>query len=228
MGRRSLSRAGYALRSRLSGRYPAGAGCSDCAQVAMNLHVAPTAPTLLGHPYGTSGRSEDVREVYRALLKVGRQSTIYDVYRYERPVAALQAELGRAVSDKVLPGVRIFLLNGDEIEPAVQTIEMREPGSFVKGYNILFPTWELPTYPAAWACELERFDEVWAPSKFIQDCITRAVDVPVYHMPWPCDPRVTCDLGRRYFKIPENRFTVLFFWDATSYAARKNPDAVID
>jgi glycosyltransferase involved in cell wall biosynthesis len=79
-----------------------------------------------------------------------------------------------------------------------------------------------------WARALERFDEVWAPSKFIHDCISRAVTVPVYHMPWPCEPRVTRDLGRRYFRIPEDRFTLLFFWDASSYAARKNPGAVID
>src|SRR5947209_20404281 len=128
MGGRSLSRTGYAIRSRLFGGAPAGARCSDRAQVAMNMHVGHLAPTLVGHPYGTSGRSEDVREVYRALRKVGRQSIIYDVYRHERPVRGLQEELGRAVSEKVLPGVRIFLLNGDEVKPACHTIEMREPG----------------------------------------------------------------------------------------------------
>jgi glycosyltransferase involved in cell wall biosynthesis len=194
----------------------------------MNIPIAPSAPTLVGHPYGTSGRSEDVREVYRALLKVGRQSSIYDVYRYERPVPALQEEFGQAVSEKLLAGVRIFLLNGDEVEPACHTIDIRDPDSFAKGYNIVFPTWELPTYPSGWARELERFAEIWTPSEFIYDSVSRAVDVPIYHMPWACEPRVARDLGRRYFRIPENRFAVLFFWDATSYAARKNPGAVID
>src|SRR4051812_39552151 len=206
MGGRSLSWTGYAIRSRLSGGRPAGARCSDHAQVAVNMHVGHSAPTLVGHPYGTSGRSEDVREVHRALLKVGRQSTIYDVYKYEKPMPELLEEFGRAVSGRLLPGVRIFLLNGDEIQQASRTIEARDPDSFSKGYNIIFPTWELPTYPSPWARELERFDEVWAPSKFIHDSIARAVDVPVYHMPWACEPRVTRDLGRRYFKIPENRF----------------------
>jgi glycosyltransferase involved in cell wall biosynthesis len=194
----------------------------------MNMHVVHPAPTLVGHPYGSSGRSEDMREVYRALLKVWRQSTIYDVYKYEKATPALEEEFGHAESERLLAGVRIFLLNGDEIKPACRTIEARDPGSFGNGYNIIFPTWELPTYPSEWARELERFDEVWAPSKFIRDCISRAVEVPVYHMPWACEPRVTRDLERRYFRIPEDRFTVLFFWDATSYAARKNPGAVID
>jgi glycosyltransferase involved in cell wall biosynthesis len=47
-------------------------------------------------------------------------------------------------------------------------------------------------------------------------------------MPWACEPRVARLLDRRYFRIPEDRFMVLFFWDASSYAARKNPSAVID
>jgi signal transduction histidine kinase len=34
-------------------------------------------------------------------------------------------------------------------------------------------------------------------------------------------------LGRRYFKIPESSFTFLFFFDFTSYIARKNPFAVL-
>jgi len=194
----------------------------------MNMQVIRPGPTLVGHPYGTSGRSEDVREVYRALLKIGRQSTIYDIYRYERPTPSLQEEFGLQVSVTLPAGLRIFLLNGDEVDPAYRTIEARESGSFANGYNIIFPTWELPNYPAVWARELERFDEIWAPSKFIHDCLVRSVDRPVHHMPWPCEPRVSRDLGRRYYKIPEDRFVVLFFWDATSYAARKNPNAVID
>src|SRR5947209_20389497 len=121
MGGRSLSRTGYAIRSRLFGGAPAGARCSDRAQVAMNMHVGHSAPTLVGHPYGTSGRSEDVREVHRALLKVGRQSTIYDVYKYEKPAPELLEEFGHAVSEKLLAGVRIFLLNGDEVESACRT-----------------------------------------------------------------------------------------------------------
>jgi len=194
----------------------------------MNMQIRRSAPTLVGHPYGSIGRSEDVRETHRALLKVGRRSTIYDLYRHEPPTQALSDEFGLAATEELLPGVRIFFLNGDEVDSACRTVEARDPGSFRRGYNIIFPTWELPNYPAVWARALERFDEVWAPSQFIYDCISRAVAVPVHHMPWACEPRVARDLGRRYFRIPEDRFTVLFFWDASSYAARKNPGAVID
>src|SRR4029079_10447945 len=194
----------------------------------MNMQNSRCTITLVGHPFGSIGRSEDVREVYRALLKVERRSAIYDLYGQERATQSLSEEFGSSVSKQLPGGVRIFLLNGDEIDPAGRAIEDREPGSFGNGYNIIFPTWELPTYPSAWARELERFDEIWAPSKFIHESISRAVKIPVRHMPWPCEPRVARDLGRRYFRIPENRFTVLFFWDAASYAARKNPGAVID
>ncbi|MEJ0075830.1 MAG: glycosyltransferase family 4 protein [Alphaproteobacteria bacterium] len=194
----------------------------------MTMQVSRRAPTLVGHPYGTSGRSEDLREVYRALLKVGLKSAIYDIYGSEAPTPPLHEEFGLAVGQTLLAGVRIFLLNGDEVDPACRLIETRDPGNFARGYNIIAPTWELSNYPAVWARELERFAEIWAPSRFIHDSISRAVDIPVHHMPWPCEPRVVRDFGRRHFGIPEDRFAILFFWDAASYAARKNPSAVID
>ena len=155
---------------------------------------------------------------------MARQSTICDIYKNESAAGGIWARCKRETAGR---GADI-LLNGDEVMPACRRIEASDPNSFAKGYNIIFPTWELPAYPPARARQLERFDEIWAPSKFIYDCISQAVQVPIYHMPWACEPRVTRDLGRRYFEIPENRFTVLFFWDAASYAAGKNPGAVID
>src|SRR3954453_537289 len=180
----------------------------------MNTQVRRIGPTLVGHPYGSIGRSEDVREAYRALLKVGRHSAIYDVYRHEPPTQALREEFALAATEQLLPGVRIFLLNGDEVDGACRAIEARKLGSFTRGYNIIFPTWELPSYPQVWARALDRFDEVWAPSRFIYDCISQAVSIPIYHMPWACEPRVAQDMGRSYFRIPEDRFAILFFWDA--------------
>jgi glycosyltransferase involved in cell wall biosynthesis len=172
--------------------------------------------------------SEHVREVYRALRRVSVDSRIYDVYGLHSPTPTQEQEFGGVLTPTLAPGLRIFHLNGDEVDLAYKTIEAREPGSFAQGYNIIYPAWELPNYPAAWARELERFDEVWAPSEFIRKSIAPAVKVPVLHMPLASEPRVTRDLTRRYFGIPEDRVVVLFFWDALSYVARKNPTAVIE
>ena len=189
---------------------------------------ARTEVTLVGHCYASIGMSEHVREVYRALRKAGAEARIYDVYGQNEPTPSQREEFGDTLTQTLAPGLRIFHLNGDEIDLACRTIEAREPGSFARGYNVIYPAWELPIYPDVWARELKRFDEVWAPSEFIRKSVAAAVNIPVLHMPLASEPRVTRDLTRRHFGIPEDRFVVLFLWDALSYVARKNPDAVIE
>jgi glycosyltransferase involved in cell wall biosynthesis len=197
----------------------------------MNMRVierpAPTV-TLVGHCFASIGMSEHIREVHRSLRKVGVESSVYDVYGQHEPTPDQAKEFRGAVTKRLAPGVRIFHINGDEVDLAYRTIEAREQGSFSEGYNIIYPAWELPIYPAVWARELERFDEVWAPSEFIRQSISAAVNIPVVHMPLASEPRVARDLTRRYLGIPEDRYVLLFFWDALSYTARKNPDAVIE
>jgi glycosyltransferase involved in cell wall biosynthesis len=192
------------------------------------LDRQPVALTLIGHCFGTLGMSQHLREAYRAFGKVGRSAGIYDLYGFHKPTARMEDEIGPAMVKSLPEGIRVFHINGDEVDQAVATIEARNPGSLSRGYNIIFPLWELPTYPDEWARELERFEEVWAPSAFIHESVSNAVNIPVYHMPLACEPRVMRDLPRRYFRIPEDRFTVLFFWDTSSYTARKNPRAIID
>jgi len=46
-------------------------------------------------------------------------------------------------------------------------------------------------------------------------------------MPLACEVVLTSFLGRRYFGIPENSYTFLFFYDMRSYTTRKNPQAVV-
>jgi glycosyltransferase involved in cell wall biosynthesis len=92
---------------------------------------------------------------------------------------------------------------------------------------VIYPMWELSRYPKEWADQLNRFDEIWAPSKFTYDSITPAVAKPVVHMPQTGQINVRNFLGRRHFKIPESAFTFLFFFDFTSYLERKNPFAVL-
>src|SRR5579859_7321165 len=153
--------------------------------------------TLVGHCYDMIGMSQHLREAYRAFRKGGIKATVYDVYRMRQPTPQQEEEFGASLTETLADGVRIFHINGDEVDPVYRIIEEREPGSFAKGYNIIYPLWELPIYPAVWARELERFDEVWAPSQFIKESVAEAVNIPVLHMPLACEPRVSRDLTRR-------------------------------
>jgi glycosyltransferase involved in cell wall biosynthesis len=123
-----------------------------------------------------------------------------------------------------LGSINVFHINGDEVEQALAHLGSRLP---LQGYNIIYPAWELAIYPRVLVRQLERFDEVWAPSAFIGEGLSRAGIARVHHMPLSCEVILTSMKGRRYFNIPESAYAFLFFFDFRSYAARKNPEAVV-
>jgi glycosyltransferase involved in cell wall biosynthesis len=151
------------------------------------------------------------------LLDVADANRIYDP-DLERDFAPhLAATLGE--------GVNLFGVNGDEAE---RVIEKVGEAAFSRGYNIAYPAWELAHYPKAWAKVLDRFDEIWAPSAFVQAALQEAVTRPVHRMPLPVDLKLSSFLGRRHFAIPEDAFVAVFFFDFASFADRKNPGAVLE
>ena len=182
--------------------------------------------TLIGHPFATVGMGEQMRSHIAACQSVHLPHKVLDIYRYARRNDPDHRKLVEPV-ETMTPGVgiRIFHINGDEVEPVLRAFEARG-GKFEDGYNIIVPAWELPTYPAAWADQLRQFDEVWALSHFLTESLAaaglssthigQAVEVPLGHF-----------LPRKYFGIRESAFAVLHFFDLSSYATRKNPDAVL-
>ena len=139
--------------------------------------------------------------------------------------ADLLAEIGPAIRPHTGGGMDIYCVNGDEVEPILAHLGPRRRQA---RRSIGFPAWELPSYPATWARQLERFDEVWVYSTFVQNAIGPAVSVPVHVVPPPIGVRLAQFLGRRYFGIPESAYAFLFAFDFRSYHQRKNPLAVLD
>lgn len=181
---------------------------------------------LVGHPFAPIGMGEHVRSSFRAFRAAGKSVGIKDVYSLEaRDDASYEAEFATDLRPTLSRDVNIFHMNGDEIEQAVA--HMNDP-AFGQAYNIVYPAWELSRYPDEWARQLERFDEVWAPSAFIGDAISKSVDRPVIHMPLAVEVHVDSFQGRRHFQIPDHAFCFLFFFDYSSYMERKNPFAMID
>ena len=179
---------------------------------------------LVGHPFAPIGMGEHVRCVFRALRSVGVAPGIVDIYGLNPPEPDAKEELAPHMAPTTR-WLNVFHINGDEVDLALATLAYR-PGP-AEAHNVIYPAWELARYPEAWARELERFDEVWAPSHFIQESIAPVVNRPVVHMPLACEVILSYFLGRRAFGIPENTFAFLFFFDLRSYASRKNPDAVV-
>jgi glycosyltransferase involved in cell wall biosynthesis len=179
---------------------------------------------LVGHPFSPTGRGEDVRCTLRALRTVHLPPKVLDVFGFDpRSDSAIVDELDSLLVDTLGP-VNIFHVNGDEIERVLARLGGLPTGS----RNVVYPAWELPNYPEKWARALEQFDEIWAPSRFIEESIAKSVSKPVMHMPLACEPKIRTFIGRKHFGIPAAAFVFLFFFDFTSFVARKNPFAVID
>jgi glycosyltransferase involved in cell wall biosynthesis len=138
---------------------------------------------------------------------------------------ALQDEFSPHLTDHLHPLFNVYFLNGDEIQPALEAIPGMASSSSAQ---IISPQWELARYPEGWAREIERFDEIWAPSQFVQSSLQEVVSLPVLHIPLPVEVRLDSFLPRRYFGLPESPFLFLFFFDYSSYMERKNPFAVLE
>jgi glycosyltransferase involved in cell wall biosynthesis len=179
---------------------------------------------LVGHPFTPIGCGENIRCTYHALRSVGVRPGVIDIYSLQGADGSLQNEI-KSDFVEATGRVNIFHINGDEIPQAIAHIGAEK----LRGkHNIIFPAWELEKYPLEWAKNLDLFDEIWAPTRFILDALTPVVTKPVYLVPWTSEVILSSVLGRRYFGIPESSYAFLFFFDFRSYAQRKNPEAVIE
>jgi len=183
------------------------------------------ATVVVGHPFAPIGRGEDARCVARALRAAQMAFAVRDVYGADRGRdAGLEAELAGCLTDHLSAGINVFVINGDEIEPVLDRLAGEMSPTAL---NVAYPQWELGRYPEVWARALERFDEVWAPSRFVEEGLRRAVRRPIVYVPLPVEVRLSAFYSRRHFAIPEQAFVFLTFCDVRSYLERKNPQAVV-
>jgi glycosyltransferase involved in cell wall biosynthesis len=95
---------------------------------------------------------------------------------------------------------------------------------FRNRYNIGYWAWELSGFPDEWLEAVDLLDEVWAPSRFVQEAIAKKTTKPVLYMPLAVEmPEQAEPLGgRERFGLPDNAFLFLFTFDFSSFAERKN------
>lgn len=179
---------------------------------------------LVGHPYAPMGRGEDIRSAFRALRMLGLDVAIRDIYAWDPPDPSLKRELAESVILNLSSHTNVFYINGDEVEPVFARLGGPVPGA----RHIICPQWELSVYPKSWVVQLDRFDEVWAPSRFVLGALQNAVSRPVRHVPLAVQPKMMSFVSRRHFGLPESSYLFLFLFDFRSYVDRKNPFGVID
>lgn len=182
---------------------------------------------LLGHPFGVLGMGEHIRLSASAFSAAGVPFKIRNIYgEYGLHLAEIHQDFpfGDKIAKNGYYRANVFHINADEMVNA--QIHLGKD-TFADRYNIGYWAWELSQFPHAWRSALQLVDEVWAPSRFIEQAIADATSSPVIRMPLAVEFPEPNGMIRESFGLPDDRFLFLFFFDFTSYVQRKNPEGAI-
>ncbi|WMT43331.1 glycosyltransferase family 4 protein [Paenibacillus sp. D2_2] len=94
-------------------------------------------------------------------------------------------------------------------------------------YNIGYWHWELPVIPEDWISSFGPLAEIWVPSSFVFNAVSKKTNLPVTCIPHCIQVECPEDIDRRYFELPTDRFLFLTMYDTRSILQRKNPIAAI-
>ena len=195
---------------------PEEAARPDIGAVAFGVNLA-------GFLTSEKGIGEAARRVVSAL---DAASIARSLEMYEDPASAGVERIDRRGEHGHVHPVNVTCINPDFLPTFLHD---RGP-SYLRGrYNIALWNWELEDVPAEWVKAAAMFDEVWVPSRFIAEPLSRALSVPVIRIPYPVDPDPprAAELTRDRLRIPHSAFLFLFLMDFHSVAERKNPLALI-
>lgn len=179
--------------------------------------------TLIGYADGVLGMGEHVRMSAETLARTTTPFGVLDIDPGPHHKRAGVAGNIPMVEDNRFRA-NIFHVNADQMLHAYCQL-----GSdfFRNRYNIGFWAWELSKCPVNWLPVVSMIDEIWAPSRFIQDCFSEVTDKPVVYMPLCVELPNFERRSRAYFGLPEGDCLFLYTFDFLSYIDRKNPFAAI-
>lgn len=180
--------------------------------------------TIAGYLCAASGVGEAGRLTLRALHDNGVRCEGLDVNLH--PAVNNEDSVSGLLVSQARGRYQIFHINADALPHVVNHLT---PSLRSDAYRIVVPFWELARFPHAWLPAFDLVDEIWAPTKFIQRAILRAVpDKPVVHMPLALRGGHIEPLPRKQFGLPRDAFLFFFAFDYFSFIQRKNPLAALD
>jgi len=179
---------------------------------------------LIGYPKAELGTGQHVRMTARALLETPIKFGIFD-FNFGMHARQEDHRFANLLTTETTFATNVFHITADQM---ILASDFLGSDFFLGKYNILYPFWELAIFPDECLPALNFIQEVWAPSRFIQEAIAKKVAVPTVWMPVAVDVPDAAPSDRNAFGIAEDTFVFLFHFDFASYPARKNPWAVID
>lgn len=174
---------------------------------------------MIGYAHGAFGMGEHVKMSARALSVWSDRFSIVDVNSYNH-ARQPEPDILEWSERPERYQTNLFHVNADAIAGALTTIG---PDLAAGRYNIGYWAWELSKVPDAWQKSIDFVDEIWAPSRFIQEAFQEVTDKPVIFMPLCVDLSFDTWKRRKFFGLPEDKFLFLYYFDSHSYYQRKNP-----
>jgi glycosyltransferase involved in cell wall biosynthesis len=180
---------------------------------------------LFGDWAATTGLAQAARRLAVALCNAGLNLSLDTVHsgapldESRVPIALRDLPSDRSHS------VDLWMLNINEFH-AIRDEVLRPPGRKTFAIGIWY--WELPTFPAQFIPEMNRVDEIWVATKFVQTSFQRATNRPVHIIPAIVPDLKSSERTRKDFGLMDDEVVFLFSFDVNSAVSRKNPGAVVD
>lgn len=176
---------------------------------------------LIGFVFGEFGIGEHLRYTAKSCLAEGIP---FSLFNYDKTLHRQRDSSLSEYMDSDNPhNTNIFCMNNE----GVMNLHASNPEIFKDRYNIGYGFWELSDYPDEWLYAMNFLDEIWAPSRYIQEVISDKASVPVVYMPMAVDFELPGKWLRKDFGISEEAFVFLFSLDFSSRIHRKNPEALV-
>jgi glycosyltransferase involved in cell wall biosynthesis len=198
-------------------------GAASTEAAASSQPVAKPGVLLIGYVEASLGIGESLRGFAKSLATTGLPFAVYP-FNVNVETRLIGPFMEHRYDRDAHYDVNVFELAADQLPRMFEALgEARLQNS----YNILRTAWELPNAPREWAPWLQRMDEIWVPTAFVQQAFIPIYDGPVQIMPHCVDVEVAGEYDRTHFGMDQDRFYFMFSFDYYSMPARKNPLGVL-
>jgi glycosyltransferase involved in cell wall biosynthesis len=183
-----------------------------------------TGINLVGFVRAEIGIGESCRVAAKALQETDISFGIIN-FSVGNPARMNDLTCSHKEINKPIYNTNLFIINADLIPLAYTHFGEL----FFKGhYNIGYWAWELPDFPDEWCDSFNYLHEIWVPSNFVLDSVSRKSTIPVIRIPHAIEVNYPENINRESFNLPQNCFLFLSMYDTHSFQQRKNPEAVIE
>ena len=190
---------------------------------SLTPHLGTPGVNVFGYARSEHGIGQSLRSFVSALDAAGIVSNIIDFNEGNLSRTEDRTLESRLVSEAA-HAINVFHINADQMP----VVELHLPAHLFEHFNIGFWHWELPELLDEHLAGFRRLNEVWVPSAFVQDAVSRKSPVPVVRMPHAIRFATSPDADRRRFNLPNDRFLFLMMYDFSSLQERKNPAAAFE